>query len=75
MNYGRKGLQSGRKKLSSHGDKLEHAFSINILRIVLLSLIFLLVCSISLGLGVFRGILATTPDVSEANIMPGGYAT
>ena len=75
MNYGRKGLQSGRKKLSSHGDKLEHAFSINILRIVLLSLIFLLVCSISLGLGVFRGILATTPDVSEANIMPVGYAT
>lgn len=75
MNYGRRGLQSGRKKLSSHGDKLEHAFSINILRIVLLSLIFLLVCSISLGLGVFRGILATTPDVSEANIMPVGYAT
>ena len=75
MNYGRKGLQSGRKKLSSHGDKLEHAFSINILRIVLLSLIFLLVCGISLGLGVFRGILATTPDVSEANIMPVGYAT
>ncbi len=75
MNYGRRGLQSGRKKLSSHGDKLEHAFSINILRIVLLSLLFLLVCSISLGLGVFRGILATTPDVSEANIMPVGYAT
>ena len=75
MNYGRKGLQSGRKKLSSHGDKLEHALGINVLRLILLSLIFMLVCSISLGLGIFNGILATTPDVSEANIMPVGYAT
>lgn len=75
MNYGRKGLQSSRRKLSSHGDKLEHAFSVSILRFLLFSLIFMLVCSVSLGLGVFKGILATTPDVSEANIMPVGYAT
>ena len=75
MNYGKKGLRSGRKKLSSHGDKLEHAFSINVLRILLFSLIFLLVCTISLGIGVFKGILASTPDVSEANIIPVGYAT
>lgn len=75
MNYGRKGLQSSRRKLSSHGDKLEHAFSINILRLLLFSLIFALVCCVSLGIGVFRGILATTPDVSEANIIPVGYAT
>lgn len=75
MNYGRKGLQSSRRKLSSHGDKLEHAFSINILRLLLFSLIFALVCCVSLGIGVFRGILATMPDVSEANIIPVGYAT
>lgn len=75
MNYGRKSLQSSRRKLSSHGDKLEHAFSINILRLLLFSLIFALVCCVSLGIGVFRGILATTPDVSEANIIPVGYAT
>lgn len=75
MNYGKKGLRSGRKKLSSHGDKLEHAFSINVLRILLFSLIFLLICTISLGIGVFKGILASTPDVSEANIIPVGYAT
>lgn len=75
MNYGKKGLQSSRRKLSSHGDKLEHAFSINILRFFLFSLIFLLVCSVSLGMGIFNGILANTPDVSEANIMPVGYAT
>lgn len=75
MNYGRKGLQSSRRKLSSHGDKLEHAFSMNILRLLLFSLIFALVCCVSLGIGVFRGILATTPDVSEANIIPVGYAT
>ena len=75
MNYGKKGLRSGRQRLSSHGDKLEHAFSINVLRILLFSLIFLLVCTISLGIGVFKGILASTPDVSEANIIPVGYAT
>ena len=75
MNYGRKGLQSRRRKLSSHGDKLERAFGTNLLRILLFSLIFILVCSVSLGIGVFKGILASTPDVSEANIIPIGYAT
>ena len=75
MNYGRKGLQSRRRKLSSHGDKLERAFGTNLLRILLFSLIFILVCSVSLGIGVFKGILASTPDVSEANIIPVGYAT
>ena len=75
MNYGRKGLQSRRRKLSSHGDKLERAFGTNLLRILLFSLIFILVCSVSLGIDVFKGILASTPDVSEANIIPVGYAT
>ena len=37
MNYGRKGLQSRRRKLSSHGDKLERAFGTNLLRILLFS--------------------------------------
>lgn len=75
MNFGKKGIASSRKKLTSHKDKFNHAFGVNFLRICLIAAIGLGICGISLGIGVFRGILANTPAIEEANIIPVGYAT
>ena len=75
MNFGKKGIASSRKKLTSHKDKFNHAFGVNFLRICLIAAIGVGICGISLGLGAFRGILANTPAIEEANIIPVGYAT
>lgn len=75
MDFSKKGIAARRKRLSSPRDRVSHAFGVGVLRVLLLAIIAVGVCGISLGVGVFKGILASTPTIEEANIMPVGYAT
>lgn len=75
MNYGVKGVVSKRKSLSSKLIRYEKMFSIGFINIVILCIISVVAIGISLGIGIFKGIVDSAPDLSTLNVLPTGYST
>lgn len=75
MNYSRKGVARKQKELNSKGTKLKKMIGITFTKALLICLISLVIIGGCLGIGVFRGILNTAPDISTIDVTPSGYAT
>lgn len=75
MNYNKQSIQHKKQKLESgYGRKLQKVKFFSFLFGIVL---FLAVMAVGLGLGfgVFRGIIASAPDISEISIEPTGFVT
>ncbi len=75
MNYSRKGVRAKQRELNSKGTKIKKMFGITFLKaflICFISFCFIILC---LGIGMFRGILNTAPDISTIDVSPSGFAT
>ena len=75
MNFGRKGVQDKLDELESSSGLIGNWAGVSFFRISLLAIIGLAVLVFCLFFGIYKGILSNTPDISEVNIMPNGYAT
>ena len=75
MNYSRKGVARKQKELNSKGTKLKKMIGITFTKALLICLISLVIIGGCLGIGMFRGILNTAPDISTIDVTPSGYAT
>ena len=75
MNFGKKGVQRKKEQLDSSASMMGKKAGISALRVLFLSVIAFFVTVICLGLGAYRGIIDSAPDISDVNIMPLGYAT
>ncbi|MDD3278435.1 MAG: PBP1A family penicillin-binding protein [Lachnospiraceae bacterium] len=75
MNYGRKNVTHKREKLKSSSAKVGKRAGVSTLRVMFFGLLTLLVVLICMGIGAFRGLIDSAPDISDVNIMPMGYAT
>lgn len=53
----------------------ESAARVSFIRVLFVSLIALCIAVTCLGMGSFRGVIDTAPDVDDIDIMPLGYAT
>lgn len=67
--------QKKRKQLSSASSKRGKRAGVTFLRILFLSFAAVCVIFCCMGIGAFRAILDTAPDISDVNIMPSGNAT
>ena len=75
MNYGKKGIRAKQHAVSSKGGKWGRKLALIILK---LSLVFILVVGIigaSAAFGVFKGIIETSPDISNIDVSPTGFST
>lgn len=75
MNYGIKGVRKKQQALNSKEIKMKKMGSVFLFKILCaagLSAIILVAC---VGLGMFKGILSSTPDISTLDVVPDGYAT
>lgn len=75
MNYSKRGVQNKQKELNSKGIKIKKMLMITFVKafiICALSFVVILAC---LGIGAFRGILNTAPDISTIDVTPSGFAT
>ena len=75
MNYGKKGIRAKQQAVSSKGGKWGRKIALIILK---LSLVFILVVGIigaSAAFGVFKGIIDTSPDISNIDVSPTGFST
>ena len=75
MNFGKNSTQKKRKQLSSASSKRGKQAGVTFLRILFLSFAAVCVIFCCMGIGAFRAILDTAPDISDVNIMPSGNAT
>lgn len=75
MNYGKKGIRAKQHAVNSKGGKWGRKIALIILK---LSLVFILVVGIigaSAAFGIFKGIIDTSPDISNIDVSPTGFST
>ncbi len=75
MNYSKKGIRKKQKQLNAHGIRWSKKLALGGIELLLIALIAVAMIGISAGIGVFRGILATAPDISNIDVSPSGYST
>ncbi len=75
MNYGKEGVRQQQQKLNSKTIKWEKKAGLIMIKAFLVVILACIIMGISGGIGVFKGILATSPDIGNINVTPTGYST
>lgn len=75
MNYGKKGISKIQKSLTSKKIKLKKMVIVTTLKLLIVAALSTVVIGICFGLGMFKGILSSAPDINPASVLPTGYAT
>ena len=75
MNYGKKGVVSRQKALNSKSIKIKKLFVITLLKGILIAIISFGILGLCLGIGMFKGILASAPEITIADVSPTGFTT
>lgn len=75
MNYGKRGIAKTQRSLTSKTIKFKKLFLVSLLRLLLIASLSVMVVGTCMVIGMFKGILASTPDVDPSAVLPKGYAT
>ena len=75
MNYGKKGVRKKQQALNSTSKKLVKKIGFTFVQIFLIALIGVAIIGTSSGIGIFKGILATAPDIGNIDVTPTGFST
>lgn len=75
MNYGKRGTSKIQKSLTSKTIKFKKLFFVSALKIILIGTLSVMVVGVCFGIGAFKGILSSAPDVDPASVLPQGFAT
>lgn len=75
MNYGKYGTRQRQRVLTSKTTKLKKMILVTLLKALLVCFISMIVLGVSLVIGMFRGILDSTPNISIEDVIPSGYAS
>lgn len=75
MNYGKKGVRDKQKTLHSKSAKWGRKLALTFFNVVLIAVVAVGILGLSVGFGVFRGIIDTAPDIGNINVQPTGFST
>lgn len=75
MNYSKRGVHKKQRALNAKGGKWGKKLGFTFVQVFLLFLISIAVVGASAGIGVFKGILATAPDIGNIDVTPSGFST
>lgn len=75
MNYGKKGAKNRQKTLVSKSIKLSKMFGVTFFKATLICVLAAGIIGLFAGVGLFKGILDSAPDISELDVRPSGYST
>ncbi len=75
MNYGKREVTRKLRKTSSKAEKIASKMVLLFVKIALVLCSFCLVLAVSLGYGVFKGVIDSAPEIDVASIEPSGFAT
>ncbi len=75
MNFGRSGIEQTQEALEATAPRAGNRIGVMIFRIILFLLIAAFISGLCLAVGAYRGIIDDSPQITDANIMPLGYAS
>ena len=75
MNYGKRGARKRQKRLNSVSTRLGKMLGVNFFMALLICMISLVVVGVCAGVGMFKGILSSAPDISTLDVRPSGYSS
>lgn len=75
MNYGKKGVRKRQQTLHAKSTKWAKKIGFTFIQLCLIALIGVGVIGLSAGIGMFRGVLATAPDIGNIDVTPTGFST
>ena len=75
MKYNRESISEKKKYLKSRGRKNTRKLSLFLSHMILLTVICCCILGASIGWGAFKGILDTSPDISNIDVTPSGFST
>ena len=75
MNYGKRSAERRIEKVDSKGTKVRKRINVIISKIILACVIIVAVFGCSAGLGIYKGIIDSSPDMTKYDVIPTGYST
>ena len=75
MNYGKKGVRKRQQALHAKSTKWARKIGFTFIQLCLIALIGVGIVGISAGIGIFKGVLATAPDIGNIDVTPTGFST
>ena len=75
MNYGKRGVRKRQQALHATSKKWTRKFGFALVQVCLICIIGIGVIGLSAGIGIFRGVLATAPDIGNIDVTPTGFST
>ena len=75
MNYSKRGIRAKQKSLHTKSTKLGKKLLLAILNLSLLFILSVGIITISMGFGVFKGIIDSAPSIENVQVTPTGFTT
>ncbi len=75
MNYGKTGIKAREAELNSIGLKFTRKLELLAARLILIAIIGGTVIGAAAGIGVFKGIIDSAPDITNIDVSPTGFST
>ncbi len=75
MNYSKQGIIKRKKEIRSFSTKLGKKLVLYLLMIILIAFITTGIMGACAGVGVLKGIIASSPDISNIDVSPTGFST
>ena len=68
MNYSKRGIQKRKQNIRSFGKKMGKKFTLYLVRFLLIAIIATAVFGACAGVGVFKGIIDTSPEITNIDV-------
>ncbi len=75
MNYGKKGAKNRQRALSSKSAKLGKMFGVTFFKAMLFCFIAVLFIGLFAGIGLFKGVLDSAPNISTLDVRPSNFSS
>lgn len=75
MNYGKKGVRKKQHALNATGKKWSRKIIFTFVQVFLVAMIGLGIIGVCAGVGAFKGVLATAPEIGNIDVTPSGFST
>ena len=75
MNYGKKGVRAKQRTLNAKAGKWGRKLGLTIVELCLIAVVGIGICGVAAGIGIFHGILESTPKIRVNDVIAVGEAT
>ncbi len=75
MKYGKKAVRKKQRELNSRSTKWAKKVTLTIIQVILCMILIVGIIGVSAGIGVFKGVIATAPDISSIDVSPSNFST